>query len=147
MIPITAISLQCCMPIEENTIGRLPAFSGEGILNAVIEISAGTSDKYEYDPATRRIRFDRMLFSSVHYPCDYGFVPETLADDGHEVAGRGAAMFATAAVGLSVPFFFQSMTIYPDGPAAASVVCARVISRVGASPANFQISLKSLSGI
>jgi hypothetical protein len=54
----------------------------------------------------------------------------------NEIAGPGAAMFATAAVGLSVPFFFQSMTIYPDGPAAVivAVVLWLTVSRGVASP-------------
>ena len=58
-----------------------------------------------------------VLFLSVLSAC--ALIPVWRA--ANEVAGRGAAMFATAAVGLSVPFFFQSMTIYPDGPAAAIV--------------------------
>ena len=48
----------------------------------MIEIPKGSRNKYEYDQATKAIKFDRMLFSSVHYPSDYGFIPETLAEDG-----------------------------------------------------------------
>ncbi|MCB0311087.1 MAG: inorganic diphosphatase, partial [Bdellovibrionales bacterium] len=48
----------------------------------VVEIPKGSRNKYEMDKATGRIRFDRMLFSPVHYPTDYGFVPDTLAADG-----------------------------------------------------------------
>lgn len=48
----------------------------------MIEIPKGSRNKYEVDPATGRIYLDRMLFSSVHYPTDYGFIPETLAADG-----------------------------------------------------------------
>jgi inorganic pyrophosphatase len=39
-------------------------------------------NKYEYDFEIKRMRFDRMLFSSMMYPADYGFIPETLALDG-----------------------------------------------------------------
>lgn len=49
---------------------------------AVIEIPKGSRNKYEYDPLHGRIKYDRMLFSSVHYPSDYGFIIETLAEDG-----------------------------------------------------------------
>ena len=49
---------------------------------SVIEIPMGSRNKYEMDPATGRIHLDRVLFSSVHYPTDYGFIPETLAPDG-----------------------------------------------------------------
>ncbi len=48
----------------------------------MIEIPKGSRNKYEFDKKTGNIRFDRMLFSAVHYPSDYGFIPETLAEDG-----------------------------------------------------------------
>jgi len=50
--------------------------------DALIEIPKGSRNKYEYDPDKRMIRYDRMIFSSMHYPSDYGFIPETLALDG-----------------------------------------------------------------
>ncbi len=49
---------------------------------ALIEIPRGSRNKYELDPATGRLRLDRVLYSSVHYPTDYGFIPETLGEDG-----------------------------------------------------------------
>ncbi|MEE9172503.1 MAG: inorganic diphosphatase [candidate division NC10 bacterium] len=48
----------------------------------MIEIPKGSRNKYEYDKKKKVFRFDRMLFSSVHYPSDYGFIPDTLAGDG-----------------------------------------------------------------
>lgn len=51
-------------------------------IDVVIEIPKGSRNKYEYDYEKKMIRYDRMLFSSVHYPSDYGFFPETLALDG-----------------------------------------------------------------
>jgi inorganic pyrophosphatase len=48
----------------------------------VVEIPKGSRNKYELDHETGRIRLDRTLFSPVHYPTDYGFVPGTLAEDG-----------------------------------------------------------------
>jgi len=57
---------------------------GEGgvIVTVMIEIPKGSRNKYEYDKERKMIRFDRMLFSSVHYPCDYGFIFDTMAQDG-----------------------------------------------------------------
>jgi len=52
------------------------------VFDVLIEIPKGSRNKYEYDPEKRMIRYDRMIFSSMHYPSDYGFVPETLAKDG-----------------------------------------------------------------
>src|ERR1035437_1087167 len=52
------------------------------VLEVVVEIPKGSRNKYEMDHRTHRIRLDRVLHSSVHYPTDYGFVPDTLAEDG-----------------------------------------------------------------
>jgi inorganic pyrophosphatase len=51
-------------------------------VDAIVEIPRGSRNKYEFDPESGAIRLDRVLFSSVHYPGDYGFIPGTGADDG-----------------------------------------------------------------
>ncbi|HEY8204524.1 MAG TPA: inorganic diphosphatase, partial [Pyrinomonadaceae bacterium] len=51
-------------------------------VNAVIEIPRGTTNKYEYDKQLNVFRLDRTLYSPVHYPGDYGFIPSTLSLDG-----------------------------------------------------------------
>ena len=51
-------------------------------VSVVVEIPKGGRNKYEYDKAKKAFVFDRMLFSSVHYPSDYGYIPDTLALDG-----------------------------------------------------------------
>ena len=48
----------------------------------MVEIPKGSRNKYEYDKDRGIIRFDRTLFSAVHYPSDYGFIVDTLALDG-----------------------------------------------------------------
>lgn len=48
----------------------------------VIEIPKGSKNKYELDKETGLLRLDRALFSAVHYPADYGFIPRTYCDDG-----------------------------------------------------------------
>ena len=50
--------------------------------NAVIEIPKGSSCKYEMDKYTGMLRLDRVLYTSTHYPANYGFIPRTFADDG-----------------------------------------------------------------
>ena len=50
--------------------------------DVLIEIPKGSRNKYEYDFDLKKIRYDRMIFSSMMYPADYGFIPETLALDG-----------------------------------------------------------------
>ena len=51
-------------------------------LNAVIEIPYGSNIKYEIDKDSGAVVVDRVLYSAVFYPANYGFVPNTLADDG-----------------------------------------------------------------
>src|SRR5438445_3327699 len=48
---------------------------------AVIEIPMGSSVKYELDKETGLLRLDRILYSAVYYPANYGFIPQTLAED------------------------------------------------------------------
>lgn len=52
------------------------------VLNAVIEIPKGSSNKYEYDKELNVFRLDRTLYSPVHYPGAYGFIPQTHSEDG-----------------------------------------------------------------
>lgn len=59
--------------------------TGEGapqVVNVVVEVPAGTRNKVEYDPALQVFRVDRVLYSPIHYPGDYGFLPSTLSPDG-----------------------------------------------------------------
>ena len=49
---------------------------------AVIEIEKGSKNKYEMDKDTGMLRLDRILYTSTHYPANYGFIPRTWADDG-----------------------------------------------------------------
>ncbi len=59
-----------------------PAHGTNETIEAVVEIPRGARNKYEYDDKRNVIRLDRVLYSSVHYPTDYGFIPNTLAEDG-----------------------------------------------------------------
>src|SRR5580658_2219021 len=49
---------------------------------AVIEIPMGSTVKYELDKETGLLKVDRMLYSAVYYPANYGLIPQTLAEDG-----------------------------------------------------------------
>ena len=60
---------------------ELPRYVEEPI-PAVIEIPAGSKVKYELDKASGLLIVDRILFSAVHYPANYGFIPRTYCDDG-----------------------------------------------------------------
>jgi inorganic pyrophosphatase len=68
-----------------NTHGLLAVPIGDKspeVVNAVVEISRGSHNKYEFDEKLGVLRLDRVLYSPVHYPLDYGFIPETRSEDG-----------------------------------------------------------------
>ncbi len=64
--------------MEEFFIGD----KDNGWIEVVIEIPRGSRNKYEFDHDRGIYRLDRVLYSSVHYPTDYGFIPGTLSGDG-----------------------------------------------------------------
>lgn len=68
-------------------LSRIPAQPKPGLINVLIEIIAGSKNKYEFDKDMQAFALDRVLYSSVQYPYDYGFVPNTLADDGDPLDG------------------------------------------------------------
>jgi inorganic pyrophosphatase len=68
-------------------LSLIPAQPQPGLINVLVEIPAGSKNKYEFDKEMNAFALDRVLYSSVHYPYDYGFVPNTLADDGDPLDG------------------------------------------------------------
>ena len=61
-------------PIDETQI--------ESVFPVVIEIPKGSTNKYELDKETGLLKLDRVLYSAVYYPADYGFIPRTYCGDG-----------------------------------------------------------------
>jgi inorganic pyrophosphatase len=68
-------------------LSKIPPRPKDGLLNVLIEIPGQSHNKYELDKDTGCFMLDRVLFSAVYYPTDYGFVPNTLADDGDPLDG------------------------------------------------------------
>lgn len=64
-------------PWHDLTIGD----DAPSIVEAVIEISRGSRAKYELDKESGMLRLDRVIYSSVYYPANYGFIPRTYCDD------------------------------------------------------------------
>lgn len=61
--------------------GHNAAMHEPKLIDVIVEIPKGSRNKYEMDHETGRIRLDRRLFSATVYPTDYGFIPDTLAED------------------------------------------------------------------
>ena len=62
-----------------------PGLNPPASVTAVIEIPAKSRNKYELDKETGLLKLDRVLYSAVHYPGDYGFIPRTLHEDGDPI--------------------------------------------------------------
>lgn len=63
---------------HDITVGK----NSPNVVNAIIEIPKDSKVKYELDKETGMLKLDRFLYSAVHYPGDYGFIPQTLWEDG-----------------------------------------------------------------
>jgi inorganic pyrophosphatase len=70
--------------VNSNFIGKIPSGIPNQI-NVVIEIPKGSNIKYEIDKDSGLLFVDRKLFTAMFYPCNYGFIPSTLEDDGDPV--------------------------------------------------------------
>jgi inorganic pyrophosphatase len=69
--------------VERLSFLEIPPGAGSpDVVNTIVEIPRGRRSKFEVDKKTGLIRLDRYLYSSSHYPGDYGFIPQTLAEDG-----------------------------------------------------------------
>ncbi|GIK60952.1 MAG: inorganic diphosphatase [Ignavibacteriota bacterium] len=58
-----------------------PGSEAPQVVNSIIEIPKGSKAKYELDKNSGLIKLDRVLFSAVHYPANYGFIPQTYCED------------------------------------------------------------------
>jgi len=70
------------MTERQNYLEVSPGPGAPKVVNVIVEIPKGRRSKFEIDKKTGLIRLDRYLYSSSHYPGDYGFIPQTLAEDG-----------------------------------------------------------------
>ena len=64
-------------PWHEVSTGENPPYN----VNAIIEIPKGSRAKYEIDKASGLIKLDRVIYASMYYPLNYGFIPQTLGED------------------------------------------------------------------
>ena len=81
-MPLGIVTLPVLIGLMTNYLTLPIGKAAPAEINAVIEIARGDTNKYEYDKELNVFRLDRNLYSPVHYPGDYGFIPSTLSDDG-----------------------------------------------------------------
>lgn len=93
------------------------------IFTAVIEISRGSKVKYELDKATGMLRMDRILYTSTHYPENYGFIPRTHADDGDPLDVLVLCSETLEPLSLVKCYPIGVITMLDNGAADEKIIC------------------------
>ena len=90
---------------------------------AVIEISKGGKNKYELDKETGMLKLDRVLFTSTHYPANYGFIPRTHADDGDPLDVLVLCTETLEPLSLVKCYPIGVITMLDNGAADEKIIC------------------------
>lgn len=93
---------------------------------AVIEIPSGSKVKYELDKTTGLLKMDRILYTSTHYPANYGFIPRTYADDGDPLDVLVLCSEKLVPLSLVVCYPIGVITMLDDGAADEKIICIPV---------------------
>jgi len=93
------------------------------VFNAIIEIPQGSKVKYELDKDTGMLRVDRMLYSSVVYPANYGFIPRSYADDGDPLDVLVLAQEAVDPLSILRARPIGMMSMLDDEEEDAKIIC------------------------
>jgi inorganic pyrophosphatase len=92
-------------------------------VHLLVEIPKGSRNKYEWDPELQAIKLDRFLFSSVVYPTDYGFIPDTDGEDGDPLDAMcivSEATFPGCVIAVKVIGLFKMLD---DGEVDDKILC------------------------
>lgn len=90
---------------------------------AVIEIPKGSKVKYELDKTTGMLRMDRILYTSTHYPANYGFIPRTHADDGDPLDVLVLCSETLAPMSLVKCYPIGVIVMMDNGAADEKIIC------------------------
>lgn len=96
------------------------------VINVLVEIPKGSQNKYEFDKELNVLRLDRVLFSSMVYPGDYGFVPSTLGLDGDPLDALVFVTNATYPMTLIEARPIGVMEMVDDGEVDDKILCVPV---------------------
>jgi inorganic pyrophosphatase len=93
------------------------------VFNSIIEIPQGSKVKYELDKKSGMLRVDRMLYSSVVYPANYGFIPQSYADDGDPLDVLVLAQEAVDPLSILRARPIGMMSMLDDEEEDAKIIC------------------------
>lgn len=95
-------------------------------LNVIVEIPKGSQNKYEYDKELGVFRLDRVLFSPMHYPGDYGIIPQTLGEDNDPLDALVMVSYATYPGTLITARPIGVLHMQDNGEGDDKILCAPV---------------------
>ncbi len=70
------------MPWEASTLLSIPPFTDGGLVNVIIDTPLGSCRKYKFDKGSGLFKLSRVLPDGLHFPCNFGFIPGTIGEDG-----------------------------------------------------------------
>ncbi len=100
-----------------------PKVISKDLFTAVIEIPKGSKVKYELDKETGLLKMDRILYTSTHYPANYGFIPRTYADDGDPLDVLVLCSETLVPMSLVSCFPIGVIEMLDNGAADEKIVC------------------------
>lgn len=92
-------------------------------INVLVEIPKGSQNKYEYDPEHEVLMLDRVLFSPMHYPGDYGFIPQTLGLDNDPLDALVLVTFPTYPLTLISSRPIGVLEMVDNGEEDSKILC------------------------
>jgi inorganic pyrophosphatase len=108
------------------------------VVNALIEIPQGSKTKYEIDKTTGLLKLDRVIYSSFHYPVNYGFIPQTLGKDGDPLDILVMCSESIQPLCLVEAFVIGNMQMIDTG-----LIDDKIITSIDAVPPHFFTVLKN----
>lgn len=104
----------------------IPAGNVPDELNLVVEIPTGSQNKYELDKDYGIVKLDRVLYSPLHYPGDYGFIPQTLGEDNDPLDGIVMMTYPTFPGTLMTVRPLGMLRMVDQGEADEKILCVPV---------------------
>lgn len=95
-------------------------------INVIVEIPRGSQNKYEFDKKTNVMKLDRVLFSSMHYPGDYGMIPQTLGEDNDPLDALVLVTYPTYPGILIAAKPIGVLSMMDDGEGDDKILCVPV---------------------
>ena len=90
---------------------------------AVVEIPKGSKIKYELDKTTGLLKMDRILYTSTHYPANYGFIPRTFAEDGDPLDVLILCSETLVPLSIADCYPIGMITMEDSGAADEKIIC------------------------